>query len=93
MRKPTDHSHKPPDPRDPETFDLAFRAHAFRTELDALLDKHGMRLVLAHQGKWAHVQVQWPGASQAVSIMRTTRDGKVRYLTKAEEDAADLSPA
>jgi hypothetical protein len=91
MRKPTDHSYKPPDTRDPETLELAFKAHAFRVALDAMLAEHGVRMVLAHQGKWAHVQVQWPGASQAISIMRASRDGRVRYLTEAEEDAAGPS--
>lgn len=86
MRKPSDHAHKPPSTRDPETFDAAFRAAAFRGELDALLKKHGMRLVLAHEGKWAHLQGQWPGiASCAVSFMRCTRGGRIRYLTEAED--------
>lgn len=86
MRKPTDHSHKPPPASAPETFDAAFRAAAFRVELDALLTKHGMRLVLAHEGKWAHLQGQWPDLPQcAVSFMRCTRGGKIRYLTEAED--------
>lgn len=92
MRKPTDHSHKPPDPRDPLTIELAFKAHEFRSELDALLKKHGAKLALAHCGKWAHLQLQWEAMPQAVGIMRTTRGGKVRYLTEAEEDAAGTSP-
>lgn len=85
MRKPKDHSHKPPNTRDPETMELAFKAHAFRTELDALMKAHGLRMVLAHEGKWAHLQLQWDGASQAIGVMRVTRGGRVRYLTEAEE--------
>ena len=86
MRRPKDHAHKPPDSAAPETFDAAFRAAAFRVELDALLTKHGMRLVLAHEGKWSHLQGQWPDLSTcAVSLMRATRGGRVRYLTEAED--------
>jgi len=86
MRRPKDHAHKPPKADSAETFDAAYRAALFRVELDALLSKHGMRLVLAHEGKWAHLQGQWPDvAGCAVSFMRATRGGRVRYLTEAED--------
>lgn len=86
MRRPRDHAHKPPSIQSPTTMDAAFRAAAFRAELDALLTKHGMRLVLAHEGKWAHLQGQWPGIPDcAVSFMRVTRGGRIRYLLEAED--------
>lgn len=93
MRKPTDHSHKPPDIRDPETLDLAFKAHAFRVEFDALMRKHGLQMCLAHCGKWAVMQLQWPGARQALTIMRVDRKGRVKYVTEAEEDATGTANA
>lgn len=86
MRRPSNHAHKPPSIKNPSTVDAAFRAAEFRAELDALLTKHGMRLVLAHEGKWAHLQGQWPDIPDcAVSFMRVTRGGRIRYLLESED--------
>ena len=86
MRKPADNRHKPPASDGADTFDAGFRAIEFRADLDALLTKHGMTMVLAHEGKWAHLQCQWPDlGTVAVSLCRASRGGKMRYLPQADE--------
>lgn len=70
-----------------DEFDIAYRAVQFRTELDALLTKHGAKLLLGWEGKWAKVQVQFeePASDRAVTIIETAKGKRTRYTQEIEE--------
>ncbi|HEY4530122.1 MAG TPA: hypothetical protein VIG97_07315 [Luteimonas sp.] len=76
-------------------FDVAHRALEFRTELDALLQRHGARMLLGWDGKWAKVQVTFPEASGGIglTIMETRKGGRVRYVQDIEEVAKKTGDA
>jgi len=67
--------------------DVAYRALDFRTELDALLKKHGVRMLLGWEGKWAKLQLMFPEASTEIvlTIIETKKGGRVRYRLDEEE--------
>lgn len=71
---------------DPDQFDIAYRAVQLRTELDALLTKHGAKLLLGWEGKWAKVQFQFiePASSLAVTIIETAKGKRTRYTQEVE---------
>lgn len=74
-------------PFNAETMDAAFRAGEFRNELDALLTKHGARMVLGWHGAHAKLQVQFEAVhGLAVTIVDVRRGGSARYLTQVEEE-------
>lgn len=68
-------------------FDVAHRALEFRTEFDALLKRHGARMLLGWHGKHAKLQVRFPEASDdiALTLIEVRRDGRVRYRLDEEE--------
>lgn len=74
------------DPTDPYTMELAFKAAAMRADLDDVFRKHGGRLVLGWEGKWAYMQVVFDHAdSLAVTLLKVPRGGKLKLLTEVEE--------
>lgn len=66
--------------------DVAHRALEFRTELDALLKRHGARVLLGWHGKHAKLQVRFPEAcgELALTLIEVRRDGRVRYRLDEE---------
>lgn len=77
-------------PGDPATqFDVAHRALSLRTELDEMLERHGARLLLGWDGKWAKVQIMFPEASSDIvmTIIETKKGGRARYTLDAEDEA------
>lgn len=75
----------------PERLDLAFRAIAFRKDMDALMAKHGASLRIGWEGKWMILQVHFPeiDSDEALTLIRADKRGKVRYLREDEEIAAE----
>jgi hypothetical protein len=75
----------------PERVDLAFRALELRAELDALLAKHGAKLSLGWEGKYAYLQALFPeaGSNEALTLIKVRRDGRMTYLTTQEEPSTD----
>lgn len=74
------------DPNDPRTMELAFKAAEMRADLDGVFRKHGGRLVLGWEGKWAYMQVVFDRAdSLAVTLLKVPRGGKLKLLTEVEE--------
>lgn len=74
------------DPNDPRTMELAFKTAELRKDLDAVLTKHGGRLQLGWQGKWAYLQVVFDKADTlALTLLKVRRDGKISYVFEAEE--------
>lgn len=69
--------------------ELAFAAGEFRKELDALLKKHGAKMQIGWEGKWAYFQVVFPRItnSLAATMIKTRKgDGACRYLNEDSED-------
>lgn len=76
-----------------ERLELAFRTVELRQALDAVLLQHGdAKLVLAWEGKWAYLQVHFPGQVEALTLAKVSRDGRVRYYREAEEMAGATGP-
>jgi len=74
------------DPADPRTMELAFKATEMRQDLDEVFRKHGGRLVLGWEGKWAYVQVVFDKYDAlAVTLLKVQRGGKLKLLTEVEE--------
>lgn len=67
--------------------DVAHRALDLRTDMDALLKKHGARMMLGWEGKWAKLQLMFPEASGEIvlTIIETKKGGRVRYRLDEEE--------
>jgi hypothetical protein len=63
----------------------AVAAVAFRDELAAIVTSRGASLRLGFKGRFAYLQAQWPGAEEALSLLRAENFEVVRYLTEAEE--------
>lgn len=63
----------------------AVAAVAFRDELAAIVISRGASLRLGFKGRFAYLQAQWPGAEEALSLLRAENFEVVRYLTEAEE--------
>ena len=74
-------------PLTPERLELAYRAAALRKDLDDVLKKHGAKLVLGWQGKWAQLQFHFPALSttEALTVVECTKGGKMRYIREEEE--------
>ncbi len=88
MAKSRDGKPGPSVPGDAATkFDVAHRALEFRAELDELLQRHGARMLLGWDGKWAKVQITFPEATGGLglTIMETKKGGRVRYVQDIEE--------
>lgn len=81
MRRPGN-PNMPPTGSKAEVFDAGHRTAEFCAELDALLSKYGAGLFLIHDGKWAHVQLQWPDVhGAAASLMRAKRGQCDQYTS------------
>jgi hypothetical protein len=67
---------------------LAIKAADFRKDLHEVITRHGGRLVLGWKGKSAKLQVQFPQDHEhkAVTILEVSRDGRVKYDVKVEEE-------
>ena len=66
--------------------ELAFKATELRADLDAVFHKHGGRLVLGWEGKWAYLQVVFDKSDAlAVTLLKVPRGGKLKLLTEVEE--------
>jgi len=63
----------------------ALAAVAFRAELTAIVMRRGATLRLGFKGRYAYLQAQWPGAEEALSLLRAENFEVVRYLTEPEE--------
>lgn len=70
-----------------ERAELAFAAAALRKDLDEVLKKHGAKMVIGWQGKWAQLQFQFPALSTdtALTVVECTKGGKMRYILEEEE--------
>ena len=60
-------------------------ALAFRDRLAAIITSRGASMRLGFKGRFAYLQAQWPGAEEALSLLRAENYEVVRYLTEAEE--------
>ena len=67
--------------------DVGHRALELRADLDAVLKKHGARLLLGWEGKRAKIQLMFPDASTelALTIIETAKGKRVRYVLEEEE--------
>ncbi len=63
----------------------AITAIAFFDDLAAIVTARGASLRLGFKGRFAYLQAQWPGAEEALSLLRAENYDAVRYLTEAEE--------
>ncbi len=63
----------------------AVAAVAFRDELADIVTHRGASLRLGFKGRFAYLQAQWPGAEEALSLLRAENFEVVRYLTEPEE--------
>lgn len=63
----------------------ALAALAFRDRLAAIITSRGASMRLGFKGRFAYLQAQWPGAEEALSLLRAENFEVVRYLTEAEE--------
>lgn len=71
----------------------ALAAIAFRDQLAEIVTRRGASLRLGFKGRFAYLQAQWPGAEEALSLLRAENYDVVRYLTEAEEaDHPDEAP-
>jgi hypothetical protein len=57
----------------------------FFGELAEIVTSRGASLRLGFKGRFAYLQAQWPGAEEALSLLRAENFEVVRYLTEAEE--------
>lgn len=57
----------------------------FFGELAEIVTRRGASLRLGFRGRFAYLQAQWPGAEEALSLLRAENFEVVRYLTEAEE--------
>lgn len=57
----------------------------FRDQLAEIVHAAGASLRLGFKGRYAYLQAQWPGADEALSLLRAENFEVVRYLTEAEE--------
>jgi len=71
--------------RDASATARALAAIAFRDELAGIVTKRGASLRLGFKGRFAYLQAQWPGAEEALSLLRAENFEVVRYLTEPEE--------
>lgn len=71
--------------RDTSATARALAAIAFRDELAAIVTNRGASLRLGFKGRFAYLQAQWPGAEEALSLLRAENFEVVRYLTEPEE--------
>lgn len=63
----------------------AVLALAFFHQLAEIVTRRGASLRLGFKGRFAYLQAQWPGAEEALSLLRAENFEVVRYLTEAEE--------
>lgn len=63
----------------------ALLAITLREELARLVHTYGATLRLGFKGRYAYLQAQWPGAEEALSILRAENYEVTHYLTEAEE--------
>ena len=57
----------------------------FFRQLADIVTSRGASLRLGFKGRFAYLQAQWPGAEEALSLLRAENFEVVRYLTEAEE--------
>lgn len=63
----------------------ALTAIYFRDELTRIVTNRGASLRLGFKGRFAYLQAQWPGAEDALRLLRAQNYDVVRYLTEQEE--------
>jgi hypothetical protein len=71
----------------------AVAAVAFRDELADIVTRRGASLRLGFKSRFAYLQAQWPGAEEALSLLRAENFEVVRYLTEAEESQHTEEPS
>jgi hypothetical protein len=57
----------------------------FFRRLAEIVTRRGASLRVGFKGRFAYLQAQWPGAEEALSLLRAENFEVVRYLTEAEE--------
>ena len=57
----------------------------FFGQLAEIVTCRGASLRVGFKGRFAYLQAQWPGAEEALSLLRAENFEVVRYLTEAEE--------
>lgn len=57
----------------------------FFEQLAKIVTTRGASLRLGFKGRFAYLQAQWPGAEEALRLLRAENFEVVRYLTEAEE--------
>jgi hypothetical protein len=57
----------------------------FFGQLADIVTCRGASLRVGFKGRFAYLQAQWPGAEEALSLLRAENFEVVRYLTEAEE--------
>jgi hypothetical protein len=65
----------------------------FFGELAEIVTSRGASLRLGFKGRFAYLQAQWPGAEEALSLLRAENFEVVRYLTEAEESQYPEEPS
>lgn len=63
----------------------AATAVSFRDDLASIVIGYGASLRLGFKGRFAYLQAQWPGAEEALSLLRAENYDSVQYLTEEEE--------
>lgn len=68
-------------------------ALSFSDQLAEIITSRGASLRLGFKGRFAYLQAQWPGAEEALSLLRAENYEVVRYLTEAEESQHPDEPS
>lgn len=68
-------------------------ALSFSDQLAEIVISRGASLRLGFKGRFAYLQAQWPGAEEALSLLRAENYEVVRYLTESEESQHPDEPS